>query len=109
MGGQAALSVEVALYVAATALAVLGALVTLKSRNAIKKLVGMLIAGFGAMASLAVMGAPAPALAACAAVLLAQTAIGAAIVIRLQESYGATETPDIDVADAETDAQDPSP
>lgn len=102
------LSLEPVLAGFACALIVVGAAAALVLTNAIKRLAGLLIAGFGALAALAALGAPGGALVAGVAVLFAQTALGAAIVARLQESYGSVTATDVDAADAEDDARGPA-
>ena len=91
----------------AVALLMIGAATALTSPNAIKRLAGLSIAMLGGLAALAALGAPQGAIVAGAAVLLAQLALGVAIVVRLHESYGGIETPDLDTADAETEPQEP--
>jgi hypothetical protein len=90
----------------AVALLMIGAGAALVSPNAIKRLAGLSIAMLGGLAGLAAVRAPEGAIVAGAAVLLAQLALGAAIIIRLHESYGGIETPDIDAADGEDEPQD---
>jgi hypothetical protein len=90
----------------AMALLMIGAVAALMSSNAMKRLVGVSIATLGALAALAALGAPDGALVAGAALLLGQTVIGVAIVVRLQEGYGGVETPDIDTADASDEPRD---
>lgn len=102
-------SIEPILAATAVALVVIGAMAALLLGNAIKRLAGLLIAGFGAIAALAVLGASDGALLVGVAVLLAQTAIGVALVVRLQEAYGAVDAGDIDAADADSDVQDRAP
>lgn len=96
---------EPVLAASAVALLVVGATGALVLGNVIKRLVALLIAGFGALAALAALGAPNGALLAGVVVLFAQTALGAAIAVRLQEEYGTIEAPDVDAADRDDDAQ----
>lgn len=90
----------------AVALLMSGATAALVSPNAIKRLVGLGIAVLGALAALAALRAPEGAIVAGAAVLLAQLIVGVAITIRLHESYGGIEAPEIDAADAEDEPRD---
>lgn len=90
-------------------LLVAGATAALTAPNAIKRLVGLTIAGFGVLAALAALQAPQAALVTAVAVLLAQAVVGVAIVVRTQEGYATVETPEIDAVDAESEAQDPAP
>lgn len=98
--------VEPVLAGGAIALVMIGAATALLFSNVIKRVAGLLIAGFGALGALAVLGAPDGALVVGVAILFAYTATGAAIVVRLQEAYGSVETLEIDAADAEREAQD---
>jgi hypothetical protein len=109
MIAAAPLSLEPVLAAFACALIVIGVASGLVLTNAIKRLAGLVIAGFGALAALAAFGAPGGALVAAVAVLFAQTALGAAIVARLQESYGSVASPEIDAADVEDDARGQTP
>jgi hypothetical protein len=104
-----ALLLERILAGGAMALLIAGAAAALLSPNAIKRLAGLTIAGLGALAALAALSAPDVALIAGVAVLFAQLAIGVAIVVRLQESYGAIETPELDAADAQSEPRDVAP
>ncbi len=99
-------SLEPVLAAGAVALVVIGAMAALLLSNAIKRLAGLLIAGFGAIAALAALGVSDGALIVGVAVLFAQTAIGVTLVVRLQEAYGAVDAIDIDAADANSDVQD---
>lgn len=105
----APLSFESVLAAFACALMIIGAASALMLTNAIKRLAGLVIAGFGALAALAALGAPGGALVAGVAVLFAQTAMGAAILVRLQESYGSVAATEIDAADTEDDARGRAP
>jgi hypothetical protein len=101
----AAMSLEPALAAGAIALVVIGAGAALLLDNAVKRLAGLMIAGFGAVFALAALGAPDGAMVAGVAILFAQAVVGVAIVVRLQESYGATEAGEIDKADRESDVR----
>lgn len=103
------ISLESALAGGAIALVVIGAGAALLLDNAIKRLAGLMIAGFGAVLVLAVLGAPDGAMVAGVAILFAQLIVGVAIVVRLQESYGAIEAGDVDAADRESDARADAP
>lgn len=99
-------SLEPVLTGAAIALVMIGAATALLFPNVIKRVAGLVIAGLGVAGALALLGAPEGALIVGVAVIFAYAAIGAAIAVRLQEAYGSVETPDIDTADAENEAQD---
>lgn len=90
----------------AVALLMIGAATVLVSPNAIKRVVGLSIAMLGALAGLAALRVPEGVIVGGAAVLLAQLAIGAALLVRLHESYGVIEAPEIDAADAEAEPRD---
>lgn len=102
----APLSVEFVLAGGGAAVVMIGAVAALLSANAIKRVGGVLVSGFGAVAALAAMGAGSGPILVAVAVLFVYAAIGAAVVVRLQESYGSIEAPEIDAADAESDAQE---
>lgn len=102
----APLSVEFVLLGATVALAMIGAVSALLSANAIKRVSGLLVSGFGAVAALAALGAGSAPVIAGVAVLFVYAVIGTAIVVRLQESYGSIEAPEIDAADAEIDTSE---
>lgn len=97
-------SLEPVLAAAAVALVMIGAAGALLLANVIKRMAALLIAGFGALAALAALGAPSGALLAGVAVMFVQTVLGAAIAVRLQESYAAVEAPEVDAADAQDEA-----
>ena len=84
---------------AAVALLSLGAVMAWASANAAKRLAGLQIALLGASLGAAALGAPTPLVLATIVVAVAHLALGIAIVVRLQESYGGVETPEIDTAD----------
>lgn len=99
-------SVEFLLVGCGAALVMIGAAATLLSANAIKRVGGLLVSGFGAVAALAAMGAGNEPIIVGVAVLFVYAVIGTAIVVRLQESYGSIEAPEIDATDAEGDSQE---
>jgi hypothetical protein len=102
----ATMPLEPLLAAAALALVVIGATAALLLTNALKRIVGLTIAGFGATAGLAALSAPDGALVASVAVLFAQAVVGVVIVVRLQESYGTIEAIEIDSADRDDDAHE---
>jgi hypothetical protein len=91
---------------AAIVLVLAGAMATLMFANAVKRLAGLAIAGFGAIAALAALGASDGALVAGVAIVFAQAVVGVALIVRLQESYGAIEASEIDAADRGDDARE---
>lgn len=92
-------------FVLAAALALLatGLVMATTSANVVKRLGGALVALLASLVAAASLGAPAALLSVGSAVLLAILALGAAIAVRLQESYGAIELRDLNEADIETD------
>lgn len=84
---------------AAVALLVLGAVTAWATANAAKRLAGVQLALLGACLGVAALGAPTTFVLTAIAVAVALLALGIAIIVRLQESYGAIEAPDIDAAD----------
>lgn len=109
MISTAPLSIEPVLAAFACVLIVIGSGAALMLSNAAKRLAGLVIAGFGALAALAALGAPGGAIVAGVVVMFAQIALGAAIVVRLQESYGGVAASDIDAADANDDTRGAAP
>jgi hypothetical protein len=85
---------------AAIMLLMIGATAAWASGNAVKRLGAVIVAQLGALAAWAALGAPSGGLAAGVAVAFAQLAIGAAIMVRLQEAHGSVEIADLDAADA---------
>lgn len=99
------MSAEFLLAVSGVALVMIGAATTLVASNAIKRAGGLLVSGFGAIGFLAATGAGSAPLIICVALLFVYAVFGAALVVRLQESYGSIEAAEIDAADADSDAQ----
>lgn len=81
-----------------------GAAGALIAANAIKRLVGVTIAGLGVLVALA-LWAP-QAVSVGVAIMFAQLAVGVALVVRTQESYASIEVRDIDAADAGDEPRD---
>lgn len=81
-----------------------GAAGALIATNAIKRLVGVTIASLGVVVALA-LWAP-QAVSVGVAIMFAQLAVGVALVVRMQESYGSIEVRDIDAADAADEPRD---
>ncbi|HYD89160.1 MAG TPA: hypothetical protein VEA80_16905 [Vitreimonas sp.] len=91
------------------ALLIGGAAAAWVSDNALKRIAGGVVAALGALSALAALGAPAALSIAGAAVLFAHVAFGAALAVRLQESYGAVEAPELDRADSADETAEPTP
>jgi energy-converting hydrogenase Eha subunit C len=81
----------------------LGAIATWTSANVIKRVAAIALAHIGAVSALSVLDAPDAALIAGVAAAFAQLTLGVALVVLLQERYGAIEAPDIDAADAQSE------
>lgn len=79
----------------------------LSAPNLIKRLACIVLAQVGAVLAASTLGAGSGVVVAAIAVAFVQTAVGAALIVRLQESYGGVETPEIDAADAGDDAEGP--
>lgn len=107
MGGEALLLERVLLALAA-ALVMAGAATAWTSPNVVKRLAGVMIALLGAIMGLAALGAPNGVLVGGVAAAFGYVAVGAALSVRLQEAYGAVETPEIDAADEEDEPREPS-
>lgn len=87
----------------AGAILLAGVATAVSNASVTKRLMGVLIAMIGALLAAGAVGAPVALLIAAAALTLAYAAIGAALLVRLQEAYGSIETNEIDAADAESD------
>jgi hypothetical protein len=107
MGGE--MIVTRALVAAALVLLLCGVFTAWTASNAVKRLGALAVAMLGAVIGAAALGASSTLLIAGAAIGFAQLALGAAAVVRLQESYGDAEMREIDAADAHDDAAGPTP
>ncbi len=94
--------------IAASALMMAGVITALVAANVAKRVVGALIGFFGAAVALAALGAPEGAVVAAIAMAFGYGALGVALLVRLQEGYGASETPAFDAADADTEPSEPA-
>lgn len=83
----------------AMALVMIGAVMAWAGANAAKRLAGLIAALIGAVLALGALGAPPALLIAGVALAFVHLAFGQALLVRLQESYGAVETTEIDAAD----------
>ncbi|HRE46079.1 MAG TPA: hypothetical protein PKY87_19210, partial [Terricaulis sp.] len=77
--------------------------------NAAKRLAGLVFALMGAVLALGVLGAPAALLAGAVALAFAYLALGLALMVRQQETYGGVETTEIDAADRKAEAAERAP
>lgn len=93
-------------YLAGVVLLIAGSSAAWASSNLAKRLVGVAIAHLGATVSAAAVGAPQSLLIAGATIGFAALAIGAALVVRLQEAHGAIEAAAVDAADRDADARE---
>jgi hypothetical protein len=93
----------------AVALAMLfaGSAVGLTGASIAKRVGGVLVALTGAMLGLAALGAGSSVLVAAVAVTLAYSAIGVAILVRMQERYGDVETQSANSADQTDEPLEP--
>lgn len=108
MSAFASLELTRVLFIAALVLVLMGAVAVLGSANAMKRVAGMVVAQIGALIALAALGSPEALLGAGALVVFAQTALGAALVVRLQEGYGETEIHGLDAADEASEPLEPA-
>lgn len=97
------------LLVVAAALVMAGAAAAWTAPNAAKRIGALVVAFIGAVIGLAAAGAPNGALVAGVAAAFAYVAIGAAIIVRLQESYAAIDAPELDAADEQDEPAEPQP
>jgi hypothetical protein len=84
-----------------------GAASALAGANLVKRVSGVLAAFVGSMIGLSALGAEASAVVAAVAVAFAYCAVGASILVRLQESHGAIETSAIDGNDQADEPVEP--
>jgi hypothetical protein len=92
---------------AAIALLLIGAVTAWSSVNVARRLGGLVIAQLGALLALAALGASGAAMLAGVAVSFVMLAIGAALLVRLQEAYGGVEGADFDLADEQSEPTEP--
>jgi len=71
-----------------------------------KRVAGVVIGFVGAIVGLSTLAVPQAALVAGVAALLVYAVAGVAVLIRLQEEYGATDVADIDQADANAEPRE---
>ena len=95
------------LLAAALALVFCGTATALTGANLVKRIGGVLAALTGAIIGLAALGAGAGALIAAVAIAFAFCALGASLLVRLQESHGAIETAAIDGGDQADEPLEP--
>lgn len=84
-----------------------GAATALTGANMVKRVAGVIAALTGAMLGLANLGASSAMLIAAVAIALAYCALGASLIVRFQESYGAIETQAIDDGDRNDEPREP--
>lgn len=94
--------------IASIVLFALGVAVAWLARDALKRIGGLALLGFAALAAAAAVGAPPALLAGGVGIIFAQIVIGVAIVVRLQEAYGGAEIAEIDAADAASEPPGPA-
>lgn len=99
--------VLVAQLALALAVFAVGALTAWVSNNAVKRVVGVGVSLIAAMLVLAALGAPVGLIVAAAGLLLAVLALGAALVVRLQETYAGVEAHEFDAADRTDEPVEP--
>lgn len=98
-----ALPIERLALAAALALTIGAAVAAWTASGALKRLACLVLAQIGAVLAAAALGAAQAAAIAGIAVAFAQLAVGAALVVRLQEDYGGVDVAQIDSADAADD------
>lgn len=92
----------------AIALLLVGVVTAWTSTNIAKRMAGVGVATMAALLALAVLRAPTGLVIAGAGLLFAQILVGAGLLVRLQEAYGGLETPEVDVADGQSEPTEPS-
>jgi hypothetical protein len=91
----------------AIALVAGGAVASFASNNALKKVAAVLTALVGAALAAALLGAPNSLLIAVAAIGFSYCVVGIAVVVRLQEAYGAIEASELDAVDEQDEPREP--
>jgi hypothetical protein len=99
-----AIRLELALSVALLAV---GAVMALSSANVAKRVAGLLIAHLAVLVALAALKVGGAVLMAGLGVCLAVLLLGVALLVRLQEAYGAVETLELDAADTQSEPLEP--
>jgi hypothetical protein len=94
-------------FALAAAVAMAAAFTALTSANAVKRVVSIVVALIGAMLASAALAAPAQLVVAAGALAFAFCAVGVALIVRLQEAYGAVEVGDFDSADEQSELREP--
>lgn len=94
---------------ASMALVVLSVVTLLTASNAGKRLAGAATVMLAAALAVAALRAPQIFVSAAVAVALAYAALGALILVRLQEAYGDTELPAIDAVDDDAEGSGRAP
>lgn len=92
---------------AAIVLTLVGIVAAWTSANVVKRVAGLLVAMLGALVGAVALGAPSSVLMIGAAIAFAQMAVGAVLIVRLQEGYGAVEAADLDSADGADEPPEP--
>jgi len=88
----------------AAAVLLAGVTTALSAASVTKRVIGVLVALIAAALVAAALDAPIGFIVGSVALVLAYGAIGAALLVVLQESYATSETKEIDAADAEADS-----
>jgi hypothetical protein len=98
---------QVGLLAVAFALTLMGAAAAFAGANVWKRIGGVLASLMGAVLGCGALGAGAGAIVAVMAVVLGYCMLGAAVGVRIQEAYGAVETPALDSADQGSEPPEP--
>ncbi|MBN8606817.1 MAG: hypothetical protein J0L81_07855 [Caulobacterales bacterium] len=91
----------------ATTLLLIGVIAAWTSTNLVKRVVGLLFAMLGALVGAAALAAPAALLMLGAGVALGYFLVAAALIVRVQEAYGAVEAAELDSADGVDEPAEP--
>lgn len=95
------------LLAVATTLLLVGVVAAWTSTNVVKRAIGLLVAMLGALAGAVALGAPAAWLMLGTGVALAYFIVASALIVRLQEAYGAVEAAELDAADGADEPAEP--
>jgi hypothetical protein len=100
---SSALLPQAASVMLAGAMVLAGVTTALSAASVTKRLIGLCVALIAALLAAAAAGAPTGLIVGGVALVLAYGAIGAALLVRLQEAYATSETSEVDAADTEAD------
>lgn len=106
LGSDAAMILHAVIFMVGFAIALLGAALASSASHALKRVVGAVIGFAGAALVLSELGVSEVFLIAASAIAFAHILFGAALVVRLKETYGGLDVADMDAADRESEPKE---